>query len=153
MSLPLATDHAMAWHHDGQGIASVGGAHRPYRGGATDRVGDVAIRARGAIRNGAQRSPHVLLKGRTARGERQGEAGAGSLEVRLELCLSIAQHVWDGVVGGTMRGGGGACGAIAVQQLNPGEPVGPSFHQEGAHRAIELYVGHGVSIDHRTMAA
>src|SRR6185437_12494631 len=69
------TEHAMARHHDGQGVGAVRLSHRAERLRLADGARDVAVARRFSIGHALQRPPDLLAE----------RGGSGPIELELEL--------------------------------------------------------------------
>ena len=72
----------MAGGDDRNGVPTIGRAHGAYRAWVADLLGDLAVAAGFAERDGQQRPPHLLL-----------EVGAGELQFQLEP-IALAREVF-----------------------------------------------------------
>lgn len=90
-------DYAVAGGDDRDRVAAVGGAHRPRRGGAAERAGDLSVAARLAERYRQQRVPHALLEIGAPEIQRQIEGLAPPREIIGELRLGLDQDRMTGV--------------------------------------------------------
>src|SRR5690606_20604310 len=85
-------DHPVAGNDDGNGVAAVGQAHGPYRGGVADKQGDVLVAAVFAMGNGLQGPPDALLEGRAPRRQGQVELAQAAVEISPQLVTGVLQQ-------------------------------------------------------------
>jgi len=82
---PVPADDAMTGHDDRDRVLAIGRAHRPHCARVAQPVGDILVGDRGAIRNGQQLPPDLLLKLGADQVQRQVENLAMAGEVFLNL--------------------------------------------------------------------